>query len=727
MREGKWMQFRRALRQLANLYSVQTAYYNAMGQRQEAESESLLTTLRLLGAAVETYEDIPAALRERRQALWQRGVEPVMVAWDGHLTGLELRLPATQAEGPLICHLQTEAGHVQRWENDMARLSTQQTAKVEGVSYLTKQLPLPETLPFGYHRLTLEICDHRFETLLVAAPQRAYAPADGSAPREWGIFVPPYAVHSDQSWGGGDFSDLEALATWLAELGGGVIATLPLLSSFLSEPFDPSPYSPASRLFWNEFYIDVTRAPGLEACPTAQNLLASGDVQAVLAELRAAPLVDYRRQMALKRRILEVLAEWFFDTAAAQHDGFQQYVATHSAVEDYARFRAAGERQQAPWPAWPMPLRDGVLEHKDYDERARRYHLYAQWVTHEQLTTFADRSKAGGVKLYLDLPLGVHPYSYDVWRERDVFVSDVTGGCPPDVVFTHGQNWGFSPLHPEAIRMQGYRYCLDYLRHQFRQTGLLRIDHVMGLHRFFWIPKGLEPRQGVYVRYAAEELYALLNLESHRHQVCIVGENLGTVPTYVNRTMTRHRLYSMYVVQYELTPKSKGTLRRVPQHTVASLNTHDMPPFAAYWQGLDITDRLEQGLLDAVEARREQRARQILHRALQQFLHKHGLLTESNTDLPAVLNACLAFLSGSPAQVVLVNLEDLWLETQPQNFPGTREERPNWQRKTRYSLDAVYHMPQVLAILRTLHHLRKQTQRMTVLYGGYEGASKAPL
>jgi 4-alpha-glucanotransferase len=461
-------------------------------------------------------------------------------------------------------------------------------------------------------------------------------------------------------------------------------------------------------------------------CPTAQNLLASSDMQARLAELRAAPLVDYRRQMALKRQVLEALAEGFFNTEVAQHEGLQHFVTTHPAVEDYARFRAVGERQQTPWPTWPAPLRDGVIKEADYDELARRYHLYAQWVAHTQLSAFADRSRAAGVKLYLDLPLGVHPHSYDVWRERDVFVSDATGGCPPDAVFTNGQNWGFSPLHPEAIRMQGYRYCRDYLCHQFRQTGLLRIDHVMGLHRIFWIPKGLEPRHGVYVRYAAEELYAILNLESHRHQVCIVGENLGTVPTYVNRAMTRHRLYSMYVVEYELTPKSEGTLRRVPHHTVASLNTHDMPPFTAYWQGLDITDRLEQGLLDAAEAHREQHVRQTLSIGLKRFLHKHGLLTNASADLPAVLNACLAFLSMSSAQVVLVNLEDLWLETQPQNFPGTREERPNWQRKVRYSLDAIYHMPEVLATLRTVNHLRKQTQRGPVQHGDSEGGLKAP-
>jgi 4-alpha-glucanotransferase len=521
-------------------------------------------------------------------------------------------------------------------------------------------------------------------------------------------FLPPYALHSAHSWGSGDFSDLEALADWPAEHGGGVIATLPLLSSFFTQPFDPSPYVPASRLFWNAFYIDVLRAPGLEECTAARRLPQATTTQALLVDLRTAPLVDYQRQMAVKRQVLETLAEWFFTVNGGQHDDLHHYVASRPAVEDYALFQATVERQQAPWPAWSQRLREGIMTPYDAHDRARRYHLYAQWVAQTQMQTFAARSKEKGVRLYLDLPLGVHPHSYDVWRYPSLFIREAAAGAPPDSYHTKGQNWGFPPLHPEAIRWQGYQYFIAFFRHQLRHTGLLRIDHVMELHRLFCIPQGLEARQGIYVRCAAEELYAILNLESHRHQACVVGENLGTVPTYVNSTMARHHLHRMYVVQYELTPSSQGALRRIPRYAVASLNTHDMPPFAAYWEGLDITDRLDQGLLTPAEAEREQAERRVLLDALQRFLHERKLLAAPTAALPAVMSACLAYLSASPAQVVLVNLEDLWLETQPQNFPGTHAERPNWRHKARYSLETFQHMPQILATLRTINHLRKQ-------------------
>jgi 4-alpha-glucanotransferase len=696
-----------ALQQLAGLYGVQTAYVDVSQRRRQASVETLLTVLQLLGAPIATVADAPAALRQRRQTLWQRGVEPVIALWDGKPAQLALRLPSTRAAGTLSGCLELETGEVHRWEAEIVRLPTVRTVEVEGVPHLVQRLTVPLTLPCGYHRLSLETAAWHGDTLLIVAPRRAYVPPESVEHRDWGVFSPLYALHSERSWGGGDFSDLEMLLTWIAELGGGVLATLPLLAAFLDDPYDPSPYTPASRLFWNEFYIDVTRAPGLQRCSAALGLLASDAIQQEITTLRQASLVDYRRQMALKRRILTELSQHLFADASEPYTALQRFVETHPVLEDYARFRAVGERQQAPWPAWPEPLRSGTLCQEDYDEQARRYHLYVQWVAHEQLTSMARRSWDTGVKLYLDLPLGVHPYSYDVWRERDVFVSDAAGGAPPDVVFTKGQNWGFPPLHPEAMRAQGYRYWLAYLRHQLKHTGLLRIDHVMGLHRLFWVPKGLEPRQGVYVRYPAEELYAMLNLESHRHQVIIVGENLGTVPAYVNTAMARHRLHRMYVVQYELAPRPDGVLPVVPADTVASLNTHDMPPFAAYVQGLDIDDRQQQGLMKAADARRERRHRQALLVALQRFLQSQNLLAP-NADMQALCSACVAVLGASPAQVVLLNLEDLWLETQPQNFPGTSGERPNWQRKARYNLEAFCHMPQVLALLRSMNHLRKR-------------------
>lgn len=700
-----------SLRELAHLYGVQTAYNDVTRRRKSASPDALLLTLKALGAPIESFADIPTALRERRRAVWERWAEPIVVAWDGESSQVDLRVPARRASGTVACSLELEGGERRTWTCDVGRLPGRRATTVEGVRYVIKRLSLPDPLPWGYHRVQLESQGQLRESVVISAPSRAYGANDGPAGRTWGVFIPLYALHSKRSWGSGDLTDLETLVDWVARLGGGVVATLPLLAAFLDEPCDPSPYAPASRLFWNEFYVDVTRIPELKKSPAAQMLLESTEVRTALESLRASPLVDYRRQMALKRRMLEELEKCLWMEPTERQAAFRRFIEHHPQVEDYARFRATVERQGTPWPSWPPPLCDGLLREGDYDEGSRRYHLYAQWVASEQMAGLADKTEASGVGLYLDLPLGVHPFSYDVWRARDAFVLDVSGGAPPDVVFTKGQNWGFPPLHPGAIRERGYRYVIAYLRHQLQHTKLLRIDHVMALHRLFWIPRGLEPRDGVYVRYRADELYAIMNLESHRHRTAIVGENLGTVPPYVNSTMARRNIQQMYVVQYELNPRARRVLRPLPRDSVASLNTHDMPPFMAYWKGLDIEDRRKLGLLNARGARLEHKNRRVLERALKRWLARLGWLDSASASPAAFLKACLAFLSASAGRVVLINIEDLWQEIHPQNVPGTQHERPNWRRKTRHSLETLCEMPSVLDVLRQVGGPRRRGSR----------------
>lgn len=706
-----------SLHRLARWYGVQTAYYDVAHRRQPpASTESLLAVLRSLGAPVASFQDLPAALRERRQALWRRPLEPVAVAWDGGPFAMDVRLPASMADTHLAAHLILETGERRTWTWHGANMPTQEAAEVEGYRYLTKQLPLPGGLPWGYHQLILEATTEPVQALVIAAPLRAYTPTTQKGWKTWGVFAPLYALHSQRGWGAGDLSDLEALTAWVLETGGGVVATLPLLAAFLDEPFEPSPYMPVSRLFWNEFYLDITSLPEVQKCPSAQARLASSAFQKELEAQRHLPLVDYRRQMALKRTVLMEAAQCFFQKAGEspqRHESFQGFLQQHPPVRDYARFRATIEKRRVSWKSWPQPLRDGVLQDGDYDEEAYRYHLYAQWVAHQQLQTLSEGAQQKGPGLYLDLPLGVHPDGYDAWREQALFVQDTSVGAPPDTFFTRGQDWGFPPLHPERVREQGYAYYIACIRNHLRHAGILRIDHVMGLHRLFWVPNGMAARQGVYVRYQAEELYAILSLESHRHRAMIVGEDLGTVPREVRSSMARHGLHEMYVAQYELKADPERALRPVPTRAVASLNTHDMPPFAAFWRGMDIADRHELRLVEGEGVRQEVEQRQAIKEALARFLSRRNPTPGLIRGPRGVLRSTLAFLGRSPARVLLVGLEDLWLETQPQNVPGTQEERPNWRRKLRYSLEELRKAPRVVDMLRQVDMVRKQKRPRT--------------
>ncbi|MDO8567563.1 MAG: 4-alpha-glucanotransferase [Dehalococcoidales bacterium] len=687
--------------ELAHAYGIETAYYDIFGHHQVASTEALLAILRSLGAPLATLADVPAAKREYQQAQWQRHIEPVLVAWDGGPLPVEIRLPAKDADAGLTARLKLDSGEEQEWSWPGADLPGLESADIEGTTYTTKRISLPAVIPDGYHRLTVEFPGGTAESLVISAPTRAF---NDKPPRNWGVFLPLYAFHLKDGVTG-HYPDLEKMMAWMANMGGNVLGTLPLLASFLDEQFNPSPYSPASRLFWNEFYIDVNSTPEWANCPSARALQASAPVRDELDRLRQAPLIDYQRLMGIKRRILEELcACCFADDFRLQ--ALQRFVCNNDFTDSYARFRATSERQRLPWSQWPQRLRDGNLDEGDYDDAARRYHIYVQWLSHEQLQAVSRKSQELGVELYLDLPLGVHPDSFDVWRWREIFATEVSSGAPPDDFFIKGQDWGSPPLHPEKLRQTGYQYFIACVRNFLAHAGTLRIDHVMQFHHLFWVPKGMEARQGVYVRYHPEEFYAILSLESHRHRSMIVGENLGTVPPEVTPTMRKHGLLGMYELQFQVTPDPKKALNPVPAETVASLNTHDMPPFAAFWNELDILDRQELGLLDAAGVEKERERRRTLKKALV------GYLFPDSTGEPAleeVLRAVLDYLGASPARTILVNLEDLWQEPKPQNTPGTWLERPNWLRKARYSFEDFREMPQVIAILSEINRLRKES------------------
>jgi 4-alpha-glucanotransferase len=285
---------------------------------------------------------------------------------------------------------------------------------------------------------------------------------------------------------------------------------------------------------------------------------------------------------------------------------------------------------------------------------------------------------ADGGGLMLDLPIGVNGAGYDVWRERRAFGAEAAAGAPPDAFWSQGQDWGAPPPHPEGAREDGYRYhaeCFDTL---FRYAAVARIDHVIGLHRLYWVPRGASAKEGVYVRYRAEEWYALLSIAAARHGAVVVGEDLGTVPGYVRPAMRRHGLLRTYVAQRE----ANGTqgLPDPPAEAVAALNTHDMPTWAGFWRGTDVPLREELGLIDHAQAEEMLAARRGLREALPSSLPGIPRDAEGRDPRPS-LEASLERLARGRAAIVMVSLGDLLGEPEPQNVPGTGAERPNWRRR----------------------------------------------
>ena len=689
-----------AIGKLARLYGVEQAYVDGTGTRRRVPDDGLVALLRSLGASVDSERDAAEALRNEVRTRWQRRMEPVVAVWRGEPAGCELRGPAERLQDHRRCRLTCEDGRRYEWSVDLGRCRRTGTATIDGERFLAVRLVLPRSLPVGYHTLAIEGVDGD-EALVIVAPKRAYAASDGA----WGAFLPTYALYTAESWGIGDVSDVERVIAWLGELGGGLFSTLPLLAAFLGRrPFDPSPYSPASRLFWNEVYVDPRRTPEFARSRRAATLAGSTSFSREVAALRRARQIDYARVMRLKRQVLEVLASEVETTGHARAEAFQRFAAG-TRVWRYAAFRAVGERLGKPWPVWPARPRDGHLDETDSRPADRRYHTYAQWIAAEQIAALATGARAVGPGLYLDAPVGVHPHGYDVWAHRELFATDAAAGAPPDALFTQGQHWGFPPPHPDAMRRDHYRYFRDTLHHLAAQAGVVRLDHVMGLHRLYWIPDGYPPTEGTYVHYRPDELYAILTLESHRHRVTIVGENLGTVPAAVNRAMHAHGVRKMYVLPFEIRPDRPRAVRRVPRHAVASLNTHDVPTFAAYFRGLDIDTSERLGWLTHRQGTDERRRRRRLRRVLALAMGANPRVSDLE-----LLRCCLRRLAHSAAGLVLVNLEDLWGETAPQNMPGTGHELPNWRRKARFSFERFRDEPEVVTALREIAHLCRRTR-----------------
>jgi len=693
--------------QLAHEHGLELRYTDITGRVQEASPAALRAVLAALGVPAERDDEVEAALLAARTARWARPLEPVITAWEGEGTAT-LHLPASVAGGRYALELVPEDGGPPRTAHgQLEDHAIEADEDVGGTRYVARQLALPGPLTHGYHRLRLAVDGHpelRSEALVLSAPLRAYAPEGWDHARHWGVFLPLYAMHDERPAGAGDLGDMRRLMGWVAERGGSVVGTLPLLAAFLDEPFEWSPYAPASRLAWNELYLHLEALPEYAQSARARELYEGPEARAERERLQGAPLVDYRAQMALKQRVIAALAEQCA-SSSARRAALEAFAAERPELEGYARFRAVTDRLRQVWQQWPHALRSGKLSNDDFDPTDHRTHLYAQWAMHEQLMALREEAPAGSLGLYLDLPVGVNGCGYDTWRHGDLYVRGLSTGAPPDTLFGGGQNWAFPPLHPARLREQGYGHLIEVLRNHLRYAGVLRIDHVMGLHRLYVIPQGASAKEGVYVRYRPAELYAILSIESHRARCLVVGEDLGTVPDAVREAMQRHRVHKIHVVQYVAGAREQA-LPEAPADSVAGINTHDMPPWASFWSGADIDDRRELGWITDAQVEAEHADRKRLRASLQRFLGREVALPP-DADAPAALRACLHHLGKSPSPLVLVSMEDLWGETKPQNVPGTYLERPNWRRRAKLGLHELPAHPELAVTLAGLHRARK--------------------
>ncbi|MFE1285277.1 4-alpha-glucanotransferase [Streptomyces sp. NPDC058751] len=650
---------RTPLSELAELHGVAHAYSPSPGRTVTAPDTALVAVLAALGVDASTPEAVRAALARHEAETAGRLLPPTLVCWGGVLPAEVAALPDGTRLG-----VTTEQGE----SRDRA-----------------------DGLPPGVHTLHATAPDGRTaDAHLVVAPTRLPAPSG----RVHGLLVQLYSLLSRRSWGMGDLGDLAELTAWAGRaLGAGFVQVNPLHAAVPGDPTDPSPYRPSSRRFPDPVHLRVEDVPEYPYAEDQDRLRTLAERAGRLrdAVLRKGALIDRDAVWDLKREALAMVRA--VPLGPGRQAAYADFLAEEGrALEDHATWCALAEVHGSDWRNWPVALRD---PRSSATARARAelmdrvdFHSRLAWLTEAQLARAQRSARDAGMAVGLvhDLAVGVHPDGADAWAQQEYFAAGMSVGAPPDAFNARGQDWGLPPWRPDRLAASGYAPYRRLLRALLRNAGALRIDHVMGLFRLWWIPAGRPPTEGAYVRHDAEAMLAILVLEASRAGALVIGEDLGTVEPGVREKLRERGVLGTSVLWFERDWEGDG-LPLPPDawraDCLATATTHDLPPTAARFTGehVELRDRLGllAGSLDAERAAAAADVREWLA-----LLSRLGLLRGPSGGAPASveeaeIQAVHRFLLRTPARMIGIWLPDAVGDRRPQNLPGTWDEYPNWR------------------------------------------------
>jgi 4-alpha-glucanotransferase len=695
---------------LASLRGVGDAYHDYRGELQHFTLDTKAAILRAMGSPV----DDAAALAEEFSRIENerlRALLPAVAASNSARIGIDLNITAREFGSSMIWTVTLEGGERKTGTRSTADCPELWRGEVGGSLITRRRFELPAELPAGRHLLELRIgAGEPSRCTLVVSPSKCHEPrAIQDGQRLWGIAVQLYTVRSRENWGIGDFGDLKGLIRWLAPRGAGFIGLNPLHALAPADPDRASPYSASNRHLLNILYIAIPAVPEYRDSAEAAARVGDGAFEARLAALRDAPHVDYRAVAAVKLEILELLFREFrrrhLEPGSERAAAFADFVAAGGTLlQLHARFDALDEHfcaggTPSGWLSWPAEFQDpqGPAAASFAAQNAERidFHLYLQWLAHEQLTEAQVLARDLGmpVGLYGDYAVGTHPSGSETWVDQTGFRLGAEIGAPPDPLALRGQGWGLPPPDPWVMECECLAGFSQLIRHNMRYYGALRLDHVMSLFRLWWVPAGRMPTDGAYVHYPLYKLLTVLSLESGRQRCLVVGEDLGVVPDEMRRAMPEFGLYHYKVVLFE---KDNGRLRRPDEfvrEALATVTTHDMPTLRSFWEGRDIDLRRSLNLYPSAELEalvREARDRDRV--ALMEALDGEGLkpatlASPADPFGPELAQAVHLYLARSNAALAAIQIEDLLGMSDPVNVPGTNLEYPNWKRKLSVNLE----------------------------------------
>jgi 4-alpha-glucanotransferase len=672
-----------SLVELARRFGIATEYDDWTGRRVLVSEATLVAVLAALGVTGGTEQERNAALTAQLRSYWARRMPATIVG----RTGVQTRFWVHVTHGhPAEVWLQLEDGTMRGALQQVDNFTPPFDLDGRWVGEAT--FVVPADLPLGYHRVHLRSGDAETSTGLIVTPDWLGLPEQLGARRAWGLAVQLYSVRSRQSWGIGDLTDLTDLAVWSASRhGADYLLVNPLHAAGFSGPtnrMEPSPYLPTSRRFVNPLYLRVEAVPEFaELTKRSRVRRLRSDVQRHAAKLDA---IDRDSAWAAKRAALKLLhAEPRSAGRELAYSAFRDREGR--ALDDFASWCALAEEYGGDWHRWPESLQHpdaaGVAGFVERNSDTVDFHRWLQWQLDEQLASAQSQAIRAGMALGImaDLAVGVHPNGADAWALQAVMARGVKAGAPPDEFNQLGQDWSQPPWRPDRLDEQEYRPFRALIQAVLRHAGGVRIDHIIGLFRLWWIPDGAPPTQGTYVRYDHEAMIGIVALEAHRAGALVVGEDLGTVEPWVRDYLLLRGVLGTSILWFELDRDGTGgplPASRWREYCLSSVTTHDLPPTAGYLVGDHVLLRESLGLLTRpVEVELESDRAELAGWMAE--LRRVGLLDDGEDDPDQIVLALYRYLGRTPSRLLGVALTDAVGDHRTQNQPGTTDEYPNWR------------------------------------------------
>jgi glycogen operon protein len=690
------------LERLGAAAGIARDWWDVAGEHHVVAPDTTRALLAAMGLAAESSGEARDRLVELANARERRRLPALVLAREGCTATVAIAELDEWQRHPDALRLRREDGTEQILPFTFDDLAVNVVSGADARPVAQRILTLPP-LPAGAHTLVIDD-GTGVQCRVVVAPERCFLPREiREGARRFGLAAHLYSLRRRGDQGIGDFTTLSLLGETTARAGGSIVGINPLHALFAEDRQRASPYHPSDRRFLDPIYIDVERVPDLSASRDARSLLEQYGPRVANLSLRSD--VDYAAVWEIKRAVLAACFAQFerrpdADAIVAEFDRF--VAGGGLPLMQFAVFEAiAAARPREPWHGWPDDLRrpdaSGVADFAGRQSRRVRFALYLQWLADRQLAAAAGHARGSGLVLgfFRDLAIGAAPDGAESWANPDAFAHGVSIGAPPDPFSPAGQIWNLPPPNPQAMTASACAGFRDLLAANMRHAGALRIDHVMGLSRLFWIPEGATAAEGTYVDYPLEALLGVLALESVRARCLVVGEDLGTVPEGLRERLAATDVLSCRMLWFERDGAGFIAPSRYPVKAAACVTTHDLPTIAGWWAGADIDEKQSLGLLTADAAESAHTERRASREALADALERSGATpgarvngTAAHDD--AITAAVHRFVCASASALVMMQADDLAGETTAVNLPGTDRVRPNWRRKVAIDVEALW-------------------------------------